>query len=177
MQRGDAAVTQTRARQIELYGEPLQDVLGRCARSLNLTQAKVSELLGISAPMLSQLINGHRIKIGNPAAAQRLQWMIQIAQQVEAGTMALPDALVELQRNAEASEVLGATTTAGVPRRTRHLATEIQEICRRTASAADFMAAAELVRERHPEIAEFLAIYGAERADRAAQHTDNILRG
>lgn len=173
MQSGEAAVAQTRARQIELYGEPLQDVLGRCARALNLTQARVSELLGISAPMLSQLINGHRIKIGNPAAAQRLQWMTQISHQVEAGTLSLPDALAELQRNADSSEALGTTT--GAPRRTRHLATEIQEICRRTASAADYLAAAELVRARHPEIAEFLTIYGAERADRAIRHTDLLL--
>ncbi|OYO25283.1 DNA-binding protein [Enemella dayhoffiae] len=176
MQRGEAEVSQTRARQIELYGEPLQDVLGRCSRSLHLTQARMSELLGISAPMLSQLINGHRIKIGNPAAAQRLQWMIRIAQQVDQGVTALPAALEELHRNAKASDVLNAPPS-GTARRTRHLATEIQEVCRQTAAATDFVGAAELVRERYPEIAEFLLIYGAERADRAMRHTDQVLRG
>ncbi len=43
-------VTQTRQRQIELYGEPLQDVLGRCAAILRLTQVRMAEYLGISAP-------------------------------------------------------------------------------------------------------------------------------
>ncbi|GAB3709331.1 DNA-binding protein [Mariniluteicoccus flavus] len=169
----DDEVTATRARQIELYGEPLQTVLGRCATSLQLTQARVSELLGVSAPMLSQLINGRRIKIGNPAAAQRLQWMTQIAQQVEAGELALPEALAQLQANADNQDVFhGPTTTTG--RRTRPLGAEIQEICRETAGAGEWLDAAALVAERHPDIAEFLRVFGAERADRAIAYADRV---
>lgn len=171
MQRSGEDVRQTRARQTELYGEPLHDVLGRCAYALHLTQAKMSEYLGISAPMLSQLINGHRIKIGNPAAAQRLQRMIQIARHVESGDMSLDEAYAQLQRNAASHDVLAA---AGNSRRTRHLGIDIQEICRATAAASEFIEAANLLRSTHPEIAQFLIIYGAERADRAVEHTDRL---
>lgn len=170
MHRSDE-VTQTRARQTELYGEPLHDVLGRCAHALHLTQAKMSAYLGISAPMLSQLINGHRIKIGNPAAAQRLQWMTQIARQVDGGELSVEEAYGQLQRNAASQDVL---TASGSGRRTRHLGIDIQEICRATASASEFIDAAHMLRGTHPEIAQFLIVYGAERADRAMEHTDRL---
>lgn len=173
MQRNQQEVTTTRSRQVELYGEPLNVLLGRCSTTLSLTQARLSELLGISAPMLSQLINGHRIKIGNPAAAQRLQWMIQIVRQVEAGEFSVEEALAQLQRNAESQEVLSApATTTG--RRTRHLAADVQELCRATASAAEFLAVADKVRAEHPEIARFLTVFGAERADKAIEYADEL---
>lgn len=171
--RSIEAISETRARQSALYGEPLQAVLGRCGQSLHLTQARMSELLGISAPMLSQLINGHRIKIGNPAAAQRLQWMIQIAQQVDEGELTIGEAMTQLQQNSEATDVFHhASSTTG--RRTRHLAVEVQELCRQIASAGDFLAAADQVKTQHPEIAEFLQMVGAERADRAVDYADRV---
>lgn len=173
MQRNDSEVTTTRSRQIDLYGEPLNVLLGRCSTALSLTQARLSELLGISAPMLSQLINGHRIKIGNPAAAQRLQWMIQIVRQIEAGEVSTEDGMAQLQRNADSHEVLSApATTTG--RRARHLAADVQELCRATASAAEFLAAAEKIRAEHPEVARFLTVFGAERADKAAAYADQL---
>lgn len=167
------AVAQIRARQVALYGEPLQAVLGRCAHSLHLTQAKMSELLGISAPMLSQLINGHRIKIGNPTAAQRLQWMIQIAQQVDEGEMTHAEAMQQLQQNAEATDIFNQPSPLA-NRRSRHLAIEIQEMCRVLASAADFLEAANSIKAEHPEIAEFLSVFGAERTDRAIEYADRL---
>lgn len=174
MQNEDALTTSTRARQTELYGEPLQAVLGRCAAALQLTQARMSELLGVSAPMLSQLINGRRIKIGNPAAAQRLQWMIQISQQVEQGETGLADALAQLQRNAEAHDVFnGPPTTTG--RRTRRLGEEVQDVFRRTAAASEWLQAADSLRADHPEIAELLVVFGAERTDRANAYAERTL--
>lgn len=167
-------VTATRARQIQLYGEPLQAVLGRCALTLHLTQARMSELLGVSAPMLSQLINGRRIKIGNPVAAQRLQWMTQIAHQVDSGELALPEALAQLERNAATLEVLAPPSTTG--RRVRPLGAEVQELFRQTAGAAEWLQAAEAVRTRHPEIAELMIVFGAERADRANAYAERALR-
>ncbi|WP_026928138.1 hypothetical protein [Granulicoccus phenolivorans] len=169
-------VTQTRQRQIELYGEPLQDVLGRCAAILRLTQVRMAEYLGISAPMLSQLINGHRIKIGNPAAAQRLQWMIQITRQVESGELGHDDAISQLENNAHKNDVFSNATTSTTGKRARHLAADVQELCRSVASAGEFIEAANTLRASHPEIAEFLHVFGAERADRAVDYT-NRLRG
>lgn len=167
-------VTSTRARQIELYGEPLQAVLGRCAATLHLTQARMSELLGVSAPMLSQLINGKRIKIGNPAAAQRLQWMTQIAQEVDAGTLPLPEAVAQLEHNATSQDVLSNPTSTG--RRARPLGAEVQELFRQTASAGEWLQAADALRTRHPEIAELLVVFGTERADRANAYAERVTR-
>lgn len=167
-------VTSTRARQIELYGEPLQTVLGRCAATLHLTQARMSELLGVSAPMLSQLINGKRIKIGNPAAAQRLQWMTQIAHQVDGGELPLAEAVAQLERNAATQEVLAPPSTTG--RRTRPLGADVQELFRQAASAGEWLQAAEAVRTRHPEIAELMVVFGAERADRANAYAERVSR-
>ena len=64
-------VAEVRSKQGELYGAPLNEVLQRCSAALELNQSQMAKLLGISAPMLSQLINGHRIKLANPAAGTR----------------------------------------------------------------------------------------------------------
>ncbi len=68
-----------RAQQRALYGEPLADIAARVQSGLGLTQARLAELVGLSAPMLSQLIAGNRVKIGNPAVLHRLQALIELA--------------------------------------------------------------------------------------------------
>ena len=60
------------AQQRMLYGEPLADTTARVMTALGLTQAKLAQVLQISAPMLSQLISAHRVKIGNPAVVLSL---------------------------------------------------------------------------------------------------------
>lgn len=62
-----------RQTQRELYGAPIADIIGRITAELGLTQARVAEVLGLSAPMLSQLVGARRVKIGNPAVLGRLQ--------------------------------------------------------------------------------------------------------
>lgn len=58
--------------QRELYGEPLGDRLRRLQAALTVNQARLAEALGVSPTMLSQLISGRRVKIGNPAVLARL---------------------------------------------------------------------------------------------------------
>lgn len=70
-----------REKQTELYGEPLTDIAGRITSAFNLTQTRLAAVLGLSAPMLSQLISGHRVKIGNPAVLGRLQALNDLAPQ------------------------------------------------------------------------------------------------
>ncbi|MEH3033022.1 MAG: helix-turn-helix domain-containing protein [Aeromicrobium erythreum] len=76
-----------REAQRRLYGAPLGELLGGYADRLGLTQARLAALLGVSPPMLSQLMNARRIKIGNPAAAQRLQLLHDLVPEVESGAM------------------------------------------------------------------------------------------
>lgn len=164
-------VAQVRAKQSELYGAPLNEVLRRCSAALGLNQAQMAKLLGISAPMLSQLINGHRIKVANPTAAARLVALVQAADAVSSGEITVAQAVAAVGE-ADATESFTATTAI---RPKRHLAADIQDVFRATAAAGDFIGAANAIRDEHPDVAELLVVYGAERADTAAAWTDQKL--
>src|SRR5690349_24151936 len=60
------------ALQREWYGEPLGDRVRRLVVAFDVSQANLAEVLGISAPMLSQVMSGLRAKIGNPQVLARL---------------------------------------------------------------------------------------------------------
>ncbi|GAB3624930.1 DNA-binding protein [Mariniluteicoccus endophyticus] len=173
-QKSDADVTATRKRQAEVYGDSLNILLGRCSNALQLTQARMAELLGVSAPMLSQLINGKRIKIGNPAAAQRLLWMIDIAGQVERGQLSHGDAMAQLQRNSVVQDVVTGSTTS---RRATRLGSEIQQVFRQAASAAEWIEAAAILKDSHPEVSELITMFGVERLDRANAYAERLVDG
>ena len=66
------AVARNVARQREWYGEPLGDRVRRLVVAFDVSQAQLAEVLGLSAPMLSQLMSGRRAKIGNPAVLARM---------------------------------------------------------------------------------------------------------
>ena len=74
-----------RAAQHELYGEPLADVFHRLMACFGATQGTLAQTLGISAPMLSQLMSANRVKIGNPAVVLRLQALQDLAHNVDRG--------------------------------------------------------------------------------------------
>ena len=153
-----ATADANRRAQAEMYGEPLGDLIGGCATTLGLTQSRVAQLLGISAPMLSQLINAHRIKIGNPTAVQRLQAMYAVAQRVEAGEQSAADAVRELEAMRQAEGVVTNSTQA-----TAASTATVDEVFRAAATAEEYTAAAALLRERHPAIARLLLAHGADR--------------
>src|SRR3954449_8617367 len=60
------------ALQREWYGEPLGDRVRRLVVAFDISQAFLADVLGISAPMLSQVMSGRRAKIGNPSVLARL---------------------------------------------------------------------------------------------------------
>ncbi|MGG5257922.1 DNA-binding protein [Phycicoccus avicenniae] len=64
-----------------LYGAPLSELAAEATGALGLTQGRLAEVLGLSAPMLSQLLSGQRVKIGNPAVVHRLQAVLTLARQ------------------------------------------------------------------------------------------------
>jgi len=82
-----------RAEQTRLYGAPLGDLLGDVSDALEISQSRLARLLGVSAPMVSQLASGHRVKIGNPTAVVRLQRMIELSREVHTGWMNAETAL------------------------------------------------------------------------------------
>lgn len=62
-----------------LYGAPLAELGADVMRRLGLNQGRLAEALGLSAPMLSQLMSGQRVKIGNPAVVHRLQMLLDLS--------------------------------------------------------------------------------------------------
>lgn len=65
-------VSRNIAAQREWYGEPLGDRVRRLVVAFDVSQAHLADVLGVSPPMLSQLMSGRRAKIGNPAVLARL---------------------------------------------------------------------------------------------------------
>ena len=163
--------------QIELYGEPLGDMVRRISGTLGLTQARLAETIGLSAPMLSQLMSAQRVKIGNPAVVTRLQALDEFARR-EGVERLTPD-----QIGRALDEVRGTTGafTNSAPRATvaqpaapsptsRAVVRQIQELFREVASAAEIQRAAELIGAESPRLAELLTVYGTGRTDDAVAH-------
>ena len=170
-----------RAEQERLYGAPLSDLLAQVATTLEVSQAKMAEVLGISAPMLSQLKSGQRIKIGNPAAVQRLQLLVDLADGVQGGQLPRSDALAALDRAGETSGVFSRSTArtprsgagstgAGAATGDGDGAERVQALLRAVASAQELLDAAERLRADFPAISEVLEVYGAGRTDQARAH-------
>lgn len=163
-----ADVDANRAAQREIYGEPLGIIVDRCRGTLALTQGRVAALLGISAPMLSQVMSGQRIKIGNPAAVERLRTMVEVTDAVEGGRLTIAEAIEHIGSAGGTGDLLTGTTTRRAP--AQETAEQVQRLFRRVASASDYLAAAAQLEDTHPDIARLLRVYGSGRADEAIAH-------
>ena len=67
-----ATVQRNVAQQREWYGEPLGDRVRRLVVAFDVSQAQLAEVLGLSPPMLSQLMSGRRGKIGRASCRERV---------------------------------------------------------------------------------------------------------
>jgi transcriptional regulator with XRE-family HTH domain len=158
--------------QTELYGEPLGVLMRRVGGTLGLTQKGLADTIGLSAPMLSQLMSGQRVKIGNPAVVSRLHSLDElVARVVESG-------LGDEEIAAELDQIRGSTgaftksvPTANIARpAARTVVREIQDLFRSVASADEVQRAASLIVAESPGLAELLLAYGAGRTDDAVAH-------
>ncbi|WP_405584195.1 helix-turn-helix domain-containing protein [Streptomyces sp. NBC_01190] len=159
------------------YGEPLGDLFRRLIGDLGLNQVRLAGVLGLSAPMLSQLMSGQRAKIGNPAVVQRLQALQELAAEVAGGQT---EALEAAARMAEIRESAGtsvlstthstAVAGAGAPAPPRQVVRGIQTVLRSMASADEIEGAADALAPGYPHLAEFLRVYGAGRTGDAVAH-------
>ncbi|NSC22740.1 DNA-binding protein [Streptomyces albus subsp. chlorinus] len=175
----DAAAQDPTAKARELqsqwYGEPLGTLFRRLIDDLGLNQARLATVLGLSAPMLSQLMSGQRAKIGNPAVVQRVQALQELAAEVARGDVSAADAtnrMDEIRRTAGGS-VLNTTQTASsgasqTP--VKRVVREIQALLRSVSDAAEIIDASNALASSHPELAEFLRVYGAGRTSDAVKH-------
>ncbi|MFT4229120.1 MAG: hypothetical protein QM602_02400 [Microbacterium sp.] len=142
------------AAQRTLYGEPLGDLMRRAMGPLQLSQAALARALGLSAPMLSQLMQAQRVKIGNPAVVQRLEAVIRLADEVSSG--AVPPEEVEA-RLATASETTGVLTGADEALHPHVEALRaFVSVPGESVPGEDARRAAALLAEAHPVLAERL---------------------
>lgn len=167
---GAAVVERNREQQAAVYGEPLGHLVGRIGEQLGLTQARIANILGLSAPMLSQLASGHRVKIGNPAAVQRLQALAALASGVAAGRVPRAEVEIRLADIATHAAVMTQGTTSGAALAPAAAARAVQGLFRAVASAEELLDAAATVEKKYPEIATLLRVYGAGRTADAVAH-------
>ncbi|GAA0273476.1 DNA-binding protein [Actinomadura nitritigenes] len=196
-------VVRNRALQTEWYGEPLGDRVRRLLDRLGLSQSALAGVLGLSAPMLSQLMSAQRAKISNPAVLHRLLAAEELA--ADPGFGALGAA--EVKERLEAIGAESAATTSGLrvaasgrvpvgasadrpsdgapqgagvadgaPVHAEQPARLVQALLREVASAAEIEAAAALIGDRFPDLAELLRVYGNGRTSEAEAHYARIIR-
>ncbi|WP_369266072.1 helix-turn-helix domain-containing protein [Streptomyces harbinensis] len=176
------ATEKAREQQTTWYGEPLGTLFRRLIADLGLNQARLAVVLGLSAPMLSQLMSGQRAKIGNPAVVQRVRALQELATDVRAGHMSAAEAtaaMEEIRRNS-GGNVLGDRTgtvrsgSLGIPANpTKRVVREIQALLRSVSDATEIQSASRLLADSHPELAEFLRIYGIARTREAVEHYES----
>ncbi|MEV4005487.1 helix-turn-helix domain-containing protein [Actinomadura sp. NPDC049753] len=191
MSVAEDTIARNRALQTEWYGEPLGDRVRPLLGRLGMSQSGLAGVLGLSAPMLSQLMSGQRAKISNPAVLHRLMAVEDLV--AAPGFDALTAAGV--QARLEEIKAESAATTSGmrgavsgrVPagpapssleraaereggRGAAEPARLVQALLREVASAAEIEAAAGLIADRFPDLAEVLRVYGAGRTSEAEEH-------
>ncbi|TWD80864.1 hypothetical protein FB561_1961 [Kribbella amoyensis] len=168
--------------QVEWYGEPLGGRFRRLLAGLQISQAQLAGILGLSAPMLSQLMSGQRAKISNPSVLSRL---FQLEEAVSEPTWpALSkeerEHRLDLIRAAQVSTLTAAPPSTGTPEQTTAGATDpveiVQSLLRNVASASELEGAAKLLDDQYPDLAEALRILGAGRTQEARTYYTRVTR-
>lgn len=151
------AIARNVALQREWYGEPLGDRVRRLVVAFAVSQAQLAEVLGLSAPMLSQLMSGRRAKIGNPAVLVRLVMLERrvLTPEVASGDPTAIRSALEQVRDSRPTlrrpTVSGETLPVG-----EHGDEVLVPALRALAPPAELAAAAHLLREGFPWLAGLL---------------------
>lgn len=147
-------VARNLAQQREWYGEPLGDRVRRLVVAFDVSQAQLAEVLGISAPMLSQVMSGRRAKIGNPAVLARmvmLEHRVLTPDVASGDKQAMRDALEEIRCSRP------TVGRGGLPVRDRPgEAGSVLSGLRELADPDELMEAARLIGPRFPALAQLL---------------------
>ncbi|NHD17162.1 MULTISPECIES: helix-turn-helix domain-containing protein [Actinopolyspora] len=142
------------ALQRQWYGEPLGDRVRRLVVAYRTSQTQLAEVLGISAPMLSQVMSGRRAKIGNPSVLARL---VMLERKVfDSGVLAgEAESVKQALRDVKTSRPsLGRDS---VPVEDRADGEESAwPVLRRLARPRELHRVAELLDEQHPALAGLL---------------------
>lgn len=151
------AVARNVALQREWYGEPLGDRVRRLVVAFDVSQAQLAEVLGLSAPMLSQLMSGRRAKIGNPAVLARMVLLERrvLTPEVASGDPAATRAALEQVRDSRPTLGRPTGSRESLPV-TDHGELVLVEALRALAPQAELAGAAHLLGEEFPLLARVL---------------------
>lgn len=153
------------------YGEPLREAFDRIKDAFDLNQAMLADVLGLSAPMLSQLNSAQRVKIGNPAVLSRVHQLNELVEQYASGQLQ-PDQLQERLHQVRASQPALGRTTQLMDEQASDAAVVagVRSLLRAVASGVQLRSAAEHLEPTHPQLAEVLRLYGAGPTRPALEH-------
>lgn len=170
-------VSRNRAHQAEWYGRPLGELVGALLARLGMTQAGLAEVLGMSAPMLSQLMSGQRAKISNPAVLARLLAVQALVDDPGFGRMRPEAVRARLAAiRAEAPTTARNLRLPDPPSADGDAVGTVQALLRAVASAAEIETAATRLEADLPDLAELLRAYGTGRTDEARAHYRRVMR-
>lgn len=174
-----AQLERNRRTQAGLYGQDLRGLFGHLVKVLGLTQTQLAITIGVSAPMLSQLMSAHRVKIGNPAVVQRVQVLTSLADDVEAGRVTRDELAVRLDDARTLSGIIARSTTGPAARDgatdavpAAAVVAAVRHLLRAVASGRELEEVAETLSSGHPGLAELIRVYGVGPHDEAMAHYD-----
>jgi transcriptional regulator with XRE-family HTH domain len=122
-------------------------------RAFNISQAYLADILGISAPMLSQVMSGRRAKIGNPSVLARLIMLerkVLVPDVASGKPEAMKQAMIDVKesRPQVGRDVLPVDGSSD--------ANTAVSALRNILSSDDLQSAAELVDDEFPELGDLL---------------------
>ncbi|MBB4964047.1 helix-turn-helix domain-containing protein [Saccharothrix violaceirubra] len=141
------------ALQREWYGEPLGDRVRRLVVAFNVSQAQLADVLGISAPMLSQVMSGRRAKIGNPSVLARMIMLERKVLTPDVSTGA-PEALQRALD--EVRESKPTVSRDSLPLASADDEARVFDFLRRAADRHELGQAADVLGEDFPALSELL---------------------
>ncbi|WP_406290156.1 XRE family transcriptional regulator [Embleya sp. NBC_00896] len=172
-------VDRNRLRQMEWYGELLYDRFRRLLLRIPASQLELATILGLSAPMLSQLMSGQRAKIGNPAVVSRLHAVESLVAAPDFDRLTAADRRAALDRicvhQPSSRNALRPTGPEVLAAGGYDPAAAVHAVLRAVASAAEIEGAAALIAAQHPGLAQVLRVYGNGRTADARDHFNAAL--
>lgn len=151
---------QVARQQAEWFGQPLNELFSSVCTLAGFTQAELAKRLGISAPMVSLLVSGQREKPGNPQVQNRILALHRALQAYERGLLDLDQFRHQIDAAAplDPSQQTGpATASADSMEHVLFLRSLIARIDEPT----KLKAAVKLLGRNHPELAEFVRVFGS----------------
>jgi predicted transcriptional regulator len=135
-------------------------------------QAQLAATIGVSAPMLSQLIGAQRVKIGNPVVMQRVTALMSLADEASAGHLKAEETTRRIDEIRESTATLTGSTHTPPPasRAVDDAADALRGLLRAVASGQEIHDVAATLEPDHAALAELLRVYGLGSRSDAVEH-------